>query len=146
MTTISTSILTTGGSRAWDYSGVSASLLCIAHCIATPLLAGFAPVLAAAERQTHLGLTTVLFLIGLLAFVPTHRVHGRLRPALTAVLGFAMLVGAMLLTEGPWGETWETGLTVVGGALLITAHLSNIHYCRGCRTCGAEPCRTLARE
>lgn len=145
MATISISMLSNPGVRAWDYGGVGTSMLCIAHCITMPLLAGIAPVLAAAERPTHLGLTSVLFLIGLLAFVPARRAHGRMWPALTALLGFAMLVGAVLLSAGPWSEIGETGLTVAGGALLITAHLTNIHYCRSCRTCGEEPCRALGR-
>lgn len=143
MARVMTAVLDSGGSRRWDYGGVTASVLCIAHCIATPLLAGFAPVLAATERQTHIGLTFGLFLLGLLAFVPAHRKHGRFRPVLTALLGFAMLVAATLVPEAVGSEFWETALTVTGGALLITAHLTNVHYCRRCRKCGSAPCRAL---
>lgn len=145
MTTISMFRTNVRGSRSWDYGGISASVLCIAHCIATPMLAGIAPVLAATERQTHLGLTAALFLVGLLAFLPGHRKHRRIRPTLTALLGFAMLVGAMLVPEGHSSAFWEAGLTVAGGALLITAHLTNVYYCRLCRICGEMSCRTMGR-
>lgn len=146
MTNISMFLSHIRGSPSWDYSGISASVLCITHCIATPMLAGIAPVLAATERQTHLGLTAALFLVGVLAFLPGRRWHGRSRPALTALSGFAMLVGAMLLPEGSSSEFLELGLTVAGGALLITAHLTNVYYCRRCRMCGELPCRTMGRN
>lgn len=137
-----TGVLDGGGSRRWDYGGVGASLLCIVHCVATPLFAGVAPVLAATEHETHIGLTVVLFLIGLLAFLPGSRKHGHFLPALTALLGFAMLVAATALPAGT-AEFWEAALTVTGGVSLITAHLMNVHYCRRCRSCGSAPCQAL---
>ena len=139
-----TKVLNTSGSHRWDYGGVTVSMLCIAHCIAAPALVAWAPVLAATEHQTHIALSFGLFFLGLLAFLPAHRRHGRIGPALTAVLGFAMLVSTTLLPAGGASEFWETALTVAGGAFLITAHLTNVHYCRRCRRCGATPCLALA--
>lgn len=143
MASETTAVANAGGSRRWDYGGVTASVLCIVHCIAMPLLVGFAPVLAATEHETHIGLTAGLFLIGLLAFLPGYREHRRIRPVLIAVSGFAMLVSAALLPSGVTSEFWEPALTVTGGLLLITAHLGNVYYCRRCRSCGSTPCRAL---
>jgi hypothetical protein len=127
-------------STRWDRAGIIGSLLCIGHCIATPFLAALLPVLAVTEKGTHIGFTAALMLIGLLAFIPGYRQHSRPGMALVALAGFAMLAFAAFIPEGLASEALETGLTVAGGALLITAHLTNAYYCRRCRVCAEEPC------
>lgn len=123
----------------WDRAGVVGSFVCVSHCIATPFLAATLPILAVTEKATHIGLTVVLMLIGLLAFLPGYRLHSKPQLALVAAIGFAMLVLAVLIPEALASEALETGLTVVGGLLLITAHLSNTYYCRRCRICFERP-------
>ena len=76
----------------WDRAGVAGSFVCITHCIATPFLAAAFPILAVNEKGTHIGLTVVLMLIGLLAFLPGYRNHSKPHMALVAAIGFAMLV------------------------------------------------------
>ena len=61
----------------WDRAGVVGSLVCIFHCVATPFLAATLPLLAVTEKETHLGLTLMLMLIGLLAFLPGYRQHNK---------------------------------------------------------------------
>ena len=129
-------------SATWDRAGIAGSLLCIAHCIVTPLLAATLPILAVTEKETHIGLTAALMLIGLLAFLPGIRQHNKPHMVLVAGAGFAMLLMAAFMPEMLAAEALETGLTVVGGLLLITAHLSNAYYCRQCCACDQEPaCR-----
>lgn len=118
----------------------AAQLVCITHCIATPFLAAALPVLAVTETETHIGLAVVLFVIGLLAFLPGYRLHSKPYMALVAALGFVMLLMAAFLPETLSSEELETGLTVAGGLLLVTAHLSNAYYCRRCRICAEDPC------
>ena len=96
----------------WDRAGVIGSLLCIAHCVVTPFLAAALPVLAVTEKETHIGLTVVLMLIGLLAFLPGYRQHSKSYMGLLAMLGFAMLSMAVFLPEEFSSEAMETGLTV----------------------------------
>ena len=117
----------------WDRAGVAGSFVCITHCIATPFLAAAFPILAVNEKGTHIGLTVALMLIGILAFRPGYRHHSKPHMALVAAIGFAMLVLAVFIPETLANETLETGLTVVGGLLLITAHLSNV--CRDALAC-----------
>lgn len=123
----------------WDHAGIALSALCVVHCLVSPMLFGVIPVLAAAESQVHSVLLAILFVIGLLAFVPGQRRHGRLLPFIMATAGFAMLSGLVPLYAYAPDETGESLSTMTGGALLIAAHLTNIQYCRRCRCCHGEP-------
>ena len=127
-------------STRWDRVGVIGSLLCIGHCIATPFLAALLPVLAVTEKGTHIGFVSTLMLVGLLAFIPGYRQHNRPGMAMAALAGFAMLAFAAFIPEAFASEALETGLTVAGGMLLITAHLTNAYYCKRCRVCAEESC------
>lgn len=131
--------------RSWDRTGILTSALCIAHCLLSPLLLGLVPVLAMAESRIHLGFIAILFVVGVLAFVPGRRKHGRLLPLILAAAGFAMLMDVVPFHEYLAGESGEALSTLLGGAVLITAHLANIQYCRRCRSCSGTPCRNLAR-
>jgi hypothetical protein len=122
----------------WDRAGIAGSFICIFHCVATPFLAAAVPVLAVTEKETHIGLTLMLMLIGLLAFLPGYRRHNKPYMALVAGLGFAMLILAVFVPERFATEAMETGLTVVGGLLLITAHLTNAYFCRHCPVCAED--------
>ena len=124
----------------WDHAGIIGSLVCIAHCVATPFLAAALPILAVTEKETHVGLTVALMLIGIMAFLPGYRYHSKPHMALVAIIGFAMLVLAVFIPEAFASAALETGLTVAGGLFLTTAHLSNAYYCRRCCLCAEQPC------
>ena len=126
--------------RPWDAAGIGASLLCILHCVATPLLLVVLPALEVLERQTHAFFALSILCIGLLAFVPGYRRHRRWRVVLLGLVGFGMLSSGVLVPEAAMSETAEVVLTVLGGATLITAHLRNAYFCQLCRACGREPC------
>jgi hypothetical protein len=126
--------------RPWDLVGIGASLLCILHCVATPLLLVALPALELLERQTHAIFAICILCIGLLAFVPGYRRHRRWTVVLLGLVGFAMLSASVSFPEGAMSETTEVVLTVLGGVTLIKAHLRNAYLCRLCRACGREPC------
>lgn len=132
--------LTLSRSRPWDLAGIGASMLCIFHCVATPLLVVVLPTLEVLERQTHAVFALSILCIGLLAFVPGYRRHRRWGVVLLGLVGFGMLSAGVLVPEGGMSETTEVAVTVLGGATLITAHLRNAYFCLLCRTCGREPC------
>ena len=128
--------------RAWDRVGIGISLACVAHCLATPMVIVFLPVIELMERQTHAAFALSILAAGLLAFIPGYRDHGRPGVILLACAGFAMIATGAGAPEGLVDETVEAGLTVLGGITLITAHLRNAYFCRLCRVCqqagGAE--------
>jgi hypothetical protein len=122
----------------WDAVGQLLSALCIAHCVALPVVLGLLPV-AAAEflegEAVHHGLIGFVVVSAVAAFVPGYRLHQR-----TPVLGFAaaalgmLCAAAFLVPEG--AEALETGLTLAGGVLMAVAHARNRTLCRECCASG----------
>lgn len=127
--------LTTAQGRPWDRIGIGASLVCVIHCLAAPLVIVFVPVLELMERQTHAAFALSILGAGLLAFIPGYREHGRRGVILLACAGFAMITAGAVAPESLIGESVETWLTVLGGITLITAHLRNAYFCRLCGVC-----------
>ena len=118
----------------WDDVGQFFSALCLAHCVALPVVLGLLPA-AAAEflegESVHRGLLGFVVVSSVAAFVPGYRRHRR-----AAVVGFAaaalglLFAAAFLVPEE--AEALETGLTLAGGALMAVAHARNRTLCRQC--------------
>lgn len=107
-----------------DAVGIALSALCLAHCLALPLVATGALAWAAGER-VHAGLTVALAAVVLAVAVPGYRRHRRAAvPALLAG-GVALLAAAVLADKTP-GENRETLLTVLGSAVLVAGHALNL--------------------
>jgi hypothetical protein len=124
----------------WDLAGIGASLLCILHCLTMPALVVVLPTLEMLERPTHAAFALGILCIGMLAFIPGYRRHRRWRVVLLGLIGLGLLSAGVLVPEGGLSEGAETGLTVLGGTLLIAAHLRNGYLCHFCPGCGGEPC------
>jgi hypothetical protein len=131
---------TSASGRHWDLAGIGASALCVAHCLATPLLVVALPTVAALEAQTHAVFALTILGIGLLAFCPGMRLHRRWQVVGAALLGFALISLGVVAPEGVLSEPLEEALTVLGGATLILAHLRNAYLCRVCRVCCERGC------
>jgi hypothetical protein len=105
-----------------DGIAVSASLLCLAHCLALPLLAASLPALG--MFVAHSLLVHALLLILAVPLGVWALARGRPRagwwPLALGLLGFS-LMGAALLSA-PLGERW---LTVAGVSLVAIAHWGN---------------------
>lgn len=111
--------------RLLDLSAVSISALCLAHCLALPVLAAMLP-LASAWVQTEwvhavfVLIAAPLSAIALLHGGPAHRTPARW----LALAG----LGVALLAFGAVGwpdRSWETPITVAGSLCLATVHLWN---------------------
>ena len=126
--------------QPWDLVGIGASSLCVLHCLATPLLVVFLPILEAVEKQTHAAFALAILAIGLLAFWPGYRQHGRWRIIAAAIVGFGLISLGVTAPEGLLSESAEAFATVLGGAILVTAHVRNAYFCRTCRHCGEQEC------
>lgn len=105
---------------ATDRAAVALSLLCIAHCVALPLVAIALPFLsAAAEAQwVHWVFASLAVLAsGFVAFAsPSARTPGFLAPA---GIGAALVVGGLF---APAYGIEEAVPTVIGGVALAYAH------------------------
>lgn len=116
-----------GGRRADMVEGaaVSASLLCLVHCLALPILLlalpGMAGLFFGSEAFHPVALALVVPL-ALAAFRLGYRRHRTRRPALLGLAGMGCLIAALLPGFGKQGET---GLTVAGSLLLVAGHVMN---------------------
>ncbi len=108
--------------RRWDLVGVVLSGACAVHCALTSVLLVALPAAGTfASHETHQVLAVLAATVASVVFVPSLlRRHYRL-PAL-AGLGAVMVVSAAF---APLSTAQEIGVTVVGGLLLVTAHLKH---------------------
>ena len=105
-----------------DGIAASASLLCLAHCLAVPMLAASLPVLGlfvACSVPFHAGLLALALPLGVWALSRGRRLAGP-TPLVFGVAGFS-LMGAALLIADPF----EQGLTIAGVTLVGIAHWRN---------------------
>lgn len=130
-----------GQSRVmWDAIGVSASALCLIHCILTPIVLSFAPVLSQflpGDAQVHRVFIVLVVLIGLLAFISGYRKHRK------AVVFLPMAAGVWAIALGAFGGSVMSGfaekcITVLGSTLIITAHGLNRTFCKYCDSCTSD--------
>jgi hypothetical protein len=121
--------------------GISASSLCVAHCLMLPLSVIFLPGLGLgflAQEITHQILALLLMRTGVCAFIPGYRRHGRLWVLAVALLSWAILAFAAFAAGEMVGELWETLFTLSASAMLIGAHLKNLSFCRLYELCEAQ--------
>lgn len=124
-----------------DRLGISASVLCILHCTALPLVAVALPAAGATwELATWLGWAAVatVALVALLTLPRGFSRHGHSLPPLLAALGVVGLVAGEFLA-GP-GLGWGTVLTLTGGLAVVAAQLHNLKLLRHCHLCGHSDC------
>ncbi|NOX43075.1 MAG: MerC domain-containing protein [Gammaproteobacteria bacterium] len=134
-----------GQQNHWDHAGIGASFLCVLHCLLTPFLIMALPALAATEHQTHSVFVIIILLFGMLAFIPGYIKHHNKSVPLVGIMGVSMITLAAVLPEVENAEMIETGLVLVGGIALISAHLRNAYWCRFCSKC-SDTCCDFAGE
>jgi len=132
--------------NCWDLAGVGASLLCVLHCLLTPLLITALPILAATEHQTHSVFAIIILLFGMLAFTPGYRKHQKKSIPAIGTIGVSMIILAAVFPEVGNAEVIETGLVFFGGITLISAHLRNAYWCRFCSKCSNACCGLTGKQ
>jgi hypothetical protein len=99
------------------------SALCLAHCLALPLIASALPAAGAWAHAPWVHIVLIAFAAPLALLALGRRVHGRLPPAALLALGLA---GVGLLAWGAFGPSrTEVAVTVAGASTLVVAHLWN---------------------
>lgn len=108
--------------RFLDGFAVTASLLCLIHCLLLPMLLVALPVLATmlvVPEAFHAVAFFVALPTSTLAMVSGRARHGRHRPAMLAAAGLILLgLGAFAID----GETAERIVTSIGAVTLAVAH------------------------
>jgi len=116
-----------------DYFGMTASMLCLLHCLGTPLLLSLFLMLGLGPQDEafHRYMVVLVTLPVLLALVPGFFAHRRWQ--VLALGGFGLVCFSAVLLIGPrYGEIAETVLAVIGGAHLFAAHFKNRSFCQSC--------------
>lgn len=104
---------------------MSASLLCLGHCLALPLILLALPMLAGTFFESevfHIVAAVLVVPAAALAFLLGYRRHRALLPAQLGAAGVACIVAALFPV---WGEPASAGITAIGSLFLIGGHLIN---------------------
>jgi peptidoglycan/LPS O-acetylase OafA/YrhL len=137
----STPQLSMNASRQWaDRLGVWTSSLCVVHCILTPVLISSSAVLAhflPAEERVHRSLALLVALFGAIALLVGFRKHGRRRILILMSAGLSCIAAAAWFGDKLPSHSYEVAITMVGSALMITAHRLNHTFCKSCE-CAAR--------
>jgi hypothetical protein len=118
-----------------DMVGIALSALCMVHCLVLPLLVSFAPAILRGlpgDDVTHRVLAIGIALAGGLAFRSGYKVHRKGWILALFLLGIALISAAAALGDSVLPGFGETGITICGSLLLITAHWCNRSFCHSC--------------
>lgn len=126
-----------------DRLGICLSVLCLVHCLLTPVIMGLLPMgalLGFWQHGFHQVFLMVIPAVALIAFVPGWRQHRDMRVWAWGGVGILLLAFGVGVAEffgheavGDWRAlAAELVLTALGGACLIRAHLLNRALCVCC--------------
>jgi hypothetical protein len=109
----------------FDGLAVGASVLCLIHCLALPILIAALPALAARlelGEGFHLAVLAFALPVSAVALGEGWRRHRGLTPLFVGAAGLTLLAAGLAFED--WVAV-ETGLTVAGSLLLAGAHIAN---------------------
>lgn len=114
----------------WDRLGISASMLCLVHCLVTPVLILLAPFVGNFLSQPifHIVIVAIVFPVATWALWLGYRLHHMKRMLWLGVLGLTLIACAMTL--GKNDPHVEMLFMVSAGVFLSSAHYLNLRACR----------------
>lgn len=129
----------TRAQESLDRFAMGASIVCLLHCLLTPLLVVFFPIIAGtllARESFHSVLLFWVLPTSLIALWIGCRRHKDVWVSLLVPLGLAVLVGAAVWGEAIGGEGGEKIATVAGSLTIVAGHWRNFRLCRrgSCQT------------
>lgn len=108
-----------------ERAAMSASLLCLVHCLALPFLLAALPALATIiplSESFHLWVLAFAVPASAIALLSGMTRHGTTWLLAPGTIGLTLLASGAI----PFGTTrWETPLTIVGSLILAGTHLLN---------------------
>ncbi|MGB3726049.1 MAG: MerC domain-containing protein [Glaciecola sp.] len=115
-----------------DKTAIGLSMLCVVHCIATPIvllaLPSISGLLAFDHEIFHTWLLFAVIPISLFAIILGYFHHRRVSVFVISALGMLALIAAAVLGHSMLGEFGEVGLTLLGSVLITLAHLRNLNF------------------
>ena len=117
-------------STTGDLLGQALSLICLVHCIATPVVLMLAPALAGFLGGWHPVLLVGVVGTAAWAFIPGYRFHRNNSVLLLALGGVALLGTGVTFFHDNFLA--ETAMTVAGAGLMLWAHWKNRQLAKTC--------------
>ena len=116
-----------------DKAAIGLSLLCVVHCLVTPIAIVMFPALGATflEGETfHYVLLFLVVPISLFSLGLGCRKHGHRDILLIGIFGLFLLSLILLVGEETLGEIGEKLSTVFGAVIVASAHFRNFKACQ----------------
>ncbi len=126
-----------------DKAAIGLSLVCVVHCLVTPVAIALLPVLGTTfldDERFHYGILFLVLPFSLIALGMGYRKHHRAGIVLTGLFGLCVLFLILILGEEVIGELGEKVTTVIGTLILAFAHVRNYLHCKNheCHSIEAE--------
>ena len=120
--------------RLGDYAGMTASALCLVHCLAMPLLMAAFPMLGLAHTHDsfHNSILAAVSIPVLLSLLPGYLRHRDGMVLALGALGLGSFLAAIFILSPVYGEMAEAAGAVLSGVLLLSAHIRNRRFCAHC--------------
>lgn len=119
-----------------DRAGICLSVICIVHCILTPVVLLALPAMQIFDwwhGSLHIIFAVVIPLLALAAFIPGYKLHGDSRVFKISLIGFAFVIAGITIPHELHIEWLEPVFSIVGSVFLVYAHLINRNLCACCR-------------
>ena len=113
------------------YIGLSASFLCLIHCLALPFVTPFLPLLAGHNHWLVESIFILLITLSTLTIYRGYRAHNDRRALITGIIAFVFLASSLLFPHNPMQIT----LSVAGSMMMMIAHVANYKLCRVTKPC-----------
>ncbi|MFK8137934.1 MAG: MerC domain-containing protein [Bdellovibrionales bacterium] len=120
---------------ASDRVGIALSIVCMIHCLATPLLMLIVPTLFQVTNHGlfHQIMLVLVVPVAIKAFYGSYKVHNNSKLLFAGFAGVGLLFLGVIIPEllhhSELGERIELSLTVLGGITLSVSHYINIKQC-----------------
>ena len=114
----------------WDRLGISASMLCVVHCLVTPFLVLLIPLMSThlSDNWFHLLIFIVVLPVAIYALWRGYRLHRMKRVLGLGAFGLALMCfGTFVHTSDIWAES---EVMICAGLILSAAHFINMRGCR----------------
>lgn len=137
-TVLPISIIAEDQHQRMDRWSIGVSLLCLVHCLLTPVLILLFPYMDLDHGVwfSHLFFAVFVVGFGLPALWRGYRHHGLLQPAAIGLSGMLLIFTAFVLPEYQAEHSHSalhTYLTSIGSIALVTAHVMNMRGCKCCK-------------
>ena len=116
-----------------DKAAIGLSLLCVAHCLLTPLAIVMLPALGATfleDERFHYALLFLVLPTSLFSLSLGCRKHGHREILAIGLVGLFLLFLTVILGEDLLGEIGEKISTVAGALVIAVAHVRNFRACQ----------------